>query len=297
VRKEKFTTRTLFVFLILGFSVVVSCKTENEFTKAADKVFTSKRYKEAIKERDELCAANKQLRQDTSALIGEKHRLNAEVAALHKKYDDLANTSGAELAKLNSDLKKKEADLQGKETLLKEREQRLREMEATIQRQDSITNALNNIVKNALLGFRPDELTVEMRNGKVYVSMSDKLLFKSGSATVEDKGKEAIKKLAEVLNRNQEVDVLIEGHTDNVPIKTAVYKDNWDLSAARATSVVRLLSEEYKVPAKRLTASGKGEYFPVANNETPEGRAKNRRTEIVLTPKLDELYKLIQKGK
>jgi len=145
------------------------------------------------------------------------------------------------------------------------------------------------------LSFNSDEITVEMKNGKVYVSMTDKLLFRSGSAEVEDKGKDAIKKLAEVLNKNTDVSIMIEGHTDNIPIKTAQFQDNWDLSVGRSTNIVRLLDETYKVDAKRLTAAGRGEYLPKASNETPEGRAKNRRTEIILTPKLDELYKLIEK--
>jgi chemotaxis protein MotB len=124
--------------------------------------------------------------------------------------------------------------------------------------------------------------------------MTDKLLFKSGSAAVEAKGKEAIKVLAGVLDKNRDIDILIEGHTDNVPIKTAVYRDNWDLSVARATSIVRILTEEYKIQPTRLTASGKGEYSPRATNETPEGRALNRRTEIILSPKLDEIMQLLK---
>src|SRR5690606_19309978 len=131
------------------------------------------------------------------------------------------------------------------------------------------------------------------KNGKVYVSLSDKLLFKSGSANVEDKGKEAIKKLSEVLSKNADIDIAIEGHTDNVPIKTTTYKDNWDLSVARSVNIVRMICDEFHLDPKRVTASGKGEYFPVANNETTEGRAKNRRTEIVLSPKLEELFKIL----
>jgi chemotaxis protein MotB len=119
-------------------------------------------------------------------------------------------------------------------------------------------------------------------------------LFKSGSAAVEAKGKEAIKLLADVLDKNQDIDILIEGHTDNVPIKTAVYQDNWDLSVARATSIVRILTVDYKIVPTRLTASGKGEFSPRATNETPEGRALNRRTEIILSPKLDEIMQLLK---
>jgi chemotaxis protein MotB len=123
--------------------------------------------------------------------------------------------------------------------------------------------------------------------------MSDKLLFKSGSASIEDAGKSAIKVLADVLNKNLDIDISVEGHTDNIPIKTALYADNWDLSVARATSIVRILTSEHNVSSARLTASGKGEFSPRANNSTAEGRASNRRTEIVLTPKLDEIMKLL----
>jgi len=123
--------------------------------------------------------------------------------------------------------------------------------------------------------------------------MSDKLLFKSGSATVEPKGVDALKVLADVLNKNPDIQILVEGHSDNVPIKTAVYKDNWDLSVARATSITRMLNEQYNVAATRMTASGRGEYYPKASNATQEGKAMNRRTEIILSPKLDELMNLL----
>ncbi|MGB3947918.1 MAG: OmpA family protein [Bacteroidia bacterium] len=262
--------------------------------KKIDTLTTSQRYKDAIIERDELCNKSKSLMADTAKLASELRKSQSDYKALTADYERLSATSDIQLSKLNSDLKLKSKELEKKEKLLQEREKALQEMQSIISRQDSIVNNLNNIVKNALLGFNPDELTVEMKNGKVYVSMSDKLLFKSGSAEVEKKGTEALKKLSEVLNKNNDIDILIEGHTDNVPIKTPVYKDNWDLSAARATSVVRLLTNENKIDAKRLTASGKGEFFPVASNETSEGKAKNRRTEIILSPKLDELFKLIQ---
>lgn len=160
--------------------------------------------------------------------------------------------------------------------------------------QDTYNNKLKNSLKEALTGFNADELNVEVRNGKIYVSMSDKLLFRSGSATVEEKGKTALRVLANVLEKNKEVEILIEGHTDNLPIKTAAYKDNWDLSTARATSIVRILSTDYKIAPSRLSASGRGEHHPVANNKTADGRAKNRRTEVILTPQLDALYKILE---
>lgn len=288
--------------IVKYFAVVVfvlslfSCNTNSKFGKKVDLFFQSKRYMETLKDRNALFAEAQQLKKDTLALGSELRKSRKEFSELKGEYKDLSNKSGIQLAQLNDDLKTKSKELEKKENLLREREQRLREMEAIVSRQDSITNALNNIVKNALLGFRSDELSVEMKNGKVYVSMTDKLLFKSGSAAVEEKGKQAIKKLAEVLNKNNDIDIAIEGHTDNVPIKTNLYKDNWDLSVARATSIVRMLNEEYSVNPKRLTASGKGEYFPVASNDDPEGKARNRRTEIILSPKLDELFKMLQKN-
>src|SRR5690606_27311711 len=118
-------------------------------------------------------------------------------------------------------------------------------------------------------------------------------LFKSGSANVEEKGKEAMKLLADVLSKNPDINILVEGHTDNIPIKTATYKDNWDLSVGRATSIVRLLTDDYKLVPPRVTASGKGEFSPKASNDTAVGRAKNRRTEIILTPKTDEIMQLL----
>jgi chemotaxis protein MotB len=221
--------------------------------------------------------------------LTEKHnKLQSDYSEMNDRYTDLIKSSLSKTEQLNLALKEK-----GDQLLA--REKKLTELEAIIRRQDSITNALNDIVKKALLSFNSDELTVEMKNGKVYVSLSDKLLFKSGSADVEEKGMDAIKKLSDVLNKNADIDILIEGHTDDKPIKTATFSDNWDLSTARANNIVRLLIDAHHVDPKRLTAAGRSEFQPRANNETVEGRAKNRRTEIVLTPKLDELYKLINK--
>lgn len=261
-------------------TLITSCSTHKNCGEAGAKSkYSSKRYTKALHERDSLCSLTK-VQSDNIA------SLNKSYSDLNTEYDNLKQNSGSQLNKLSADLGSNQAKLQ-------QREARLRELESILRKQDSILNRLTASVKDALLGFSADELTVEMKNGKVYVSMSDKLLFKSGDANVEVKGKEALKKLAEVLNKNNDISIAIEGHTDNVPIKTAIYKDNWDLSAARATNVVRLLSEEYKMDARKLTASGKGEFFPIGDNTTTEGKAKNRRTEVVLSPKLDELMKLI----
>ncbi|MDZ4668175.1 MAG: OmpA family protein [bacterium] len=271
--------------------------------------FLSKRMKEATYQRDSMHQLNLAFNKDTTERgiryrelemnyetlsnqhtdLKEKHRiLQDDYNEMNDKYTALIRSSLNKTEQLNLALKEK-----GEQLLA--REKKLAELEDLIRKQDSVTNALNNVIKNALLSFKSDEISVEMKNGKVYVSMTDKLLFRSGSADVEDKGKDAIKTVADILNKNKDVSIMIEGHTDNVPIKTAQFKDNWDLSVARATNIVRLLDETYKVDAKMLTAAGRGEYVPKASNETTEGRAKNRRTEIILTPKLDELYKLINK--
>jgi chemotaxis protein MotB len=280
------------------------------FKEKSHNFFMSKRLKQATGQRDTLHSINVVFNQDTTqrgiayrtldsaynelmAMFNElnrKHKaLQIDYTEMNQRYSDLLKSSLNKTEQLNLALKQKE-------DMLSAREKRLTELEAIIRRQDSITNALNEIVKRALLSFNSEELTVEMKNGKVYVSLSDKLLFKSASADIEDKGQEAIKKLGEVLNKNLEIDVLIEGHTDNVPLRSTInFKDNWDLSTERAANIVRILSDLSKVSPKRLTAAGRSEYMPKASNDTPEGRAKNRRTEIILTPKLDELYKLIDK--
>jgi chemotaxis protein MotB len=269
--------------------------------------FMSSRLKTSTHQRDSLYELNIKFNKDTTErgiayraldsmyneLDGRHNRLTSDYAKLNRdyremndRYTDLIKSSLSRTEQLNQALREK-----GEQLLA--REKKLAELEAMILRQDSITNALNDLVKRALLSFKSDELTVEMKNGKVYVSLSDKLLFRSGSAEVEEKGKEAIKKLADVLNKNPDIDIMVEGHTDNVPIKTAQFPDNWALSVGRSTNIVRLLTDIYGVSPLRLTASGRGEFVPRATNDTPEGRAKNRRTEIILSPRLDELYKLI----
>ncbi len=284
-------------------------KDPKNFKDKAHNTFLSKRMQEATAQRDSLNLLVKAFVKDTTErgnqyrdlngrfdkltedhkALTEKHlALEKDFNDMNDKYTELIRSSLNKTEQLNMALKEK-----GEQLLA--REKRLAELEDLIRRQDSITNALNNLIKKALLSFNSDEISVEMKNGKVYVSMTDKLLFRSGSADVEEKGKEAIKKVAEILNKNKDIAIMIEGHTDNIPIKTAQFEDNWALSVARSTNIVRLLDETYKVDAKRLTAAGRGEYVPKASNETAEGRAKNRRTEIILTPNLNELYKLIEK--
>ena len=166
-------------------------------------------------------------------------------------------------------------------------------MEEVISQRDAIVQQLKDRISNALIGFDENDIKVALKNGKIYVSLSEKLLFKSGSSRVDSKGEEALAKLSGVLSLNPDIHILIEGHTDNVPLKPGAYKDNWDLSVIRATAIVRILTKN-KIEQDRITAAGRSEFAPVADNSTPEGKSKNRRTEIILTPNLDELYQILK---
>ena len=204
-----------------------------------------------------------------------------------RQYQSMLNVNMTEQEKLNALLNQKKNELN-------ERERTINELQQMINAQNEKVRKLLSSVKDALLGFSSDELTVREKDGKVYVAMSDKLLFQSGSARLDKRGEEALGKLAEVLNKQTDIDVFIEGHTDNKPINTVQFKDNWDLSVIRATSVVRILIKNYNVNPLQIQPSGRGEYMPVDDNETAEGRSKNRRSEIIMAPKLDKLFQMLQ---
>ncbi|WP_449435530.1 OmpA family protein [Pedobacter steynii] len=221
------------------------------------------------------------LRKDTTGLSSALNDLKGKYSEMDSNYAKLKNNSSTEISKLSNDLKK--------------REQRLKEVEEILRKRDEATNQLKEKLQQALLGFTKNGLTVEIRNGKVYVSLTDKLLFPSGSIIIDEKGKQALSQLADVLKQQPEINIAVEGHTDSQKITNlGQIKDNWDLSVLRSTSVVRYLTEVSKVESVRMTATGKGEFQPLDANTTAEGRSKNRRIEIVLSPKLDELYDLIK---
>lgn len=244
----------------------------------------------ALYSRDSLADLLGQSRGDNAALTKRCNALLNDTTLLKRSirnYQQLLANNQNENQKLNSSLAQKINELE-------EREKTIAELQNMINQQKEKVQALLNSVKDALMGFNSDELTVREEDGKVYVAMSDKLLFESGKAIVNAQGKEALGKLAEVLNRQTDIDVFIEGHTDNVPIKTAVFQDNWDLSVVRATSVVRILTETYGVNPLQIQPCGRGEFKPIDTNTTPEGKARNRRTEIIMAPKLDKLYQMLQ---
>lgn len=238
------------------------------------------------------------------SLAGLLNDSRTEYATLDQKYGMLLNDTAllkksirnyqAMLANNQSENKKLNTSLAQKIKELQEREQTIAQLQGMIDEQQRKVKELLASVKDALLGFSADDLTVTEKDGKVYVSLSDKLLFESGKAVVNQQGREALGKLAQVLNKQTEIDVYIEGHTDKVPIHTAVFQDNWDLSVIRATSVVRILTETYNVNPLQIQPCGRGEFKPIDTNETAEGRAHNRRTEIIMAPKLDKLIQLLQ---
>lgn len=205
------------------------------------------------------------------------------------------HTRETELQKLSQEMADKQRSLLAMEQKLAERNRRMAELERRIARQDSAVSALKNKVSAALVGLENNGLTVTTREGKVYVSLDEKLLFKSGSIVVDPAGVSALKKLAKILEQNADINITIEGHTDNVPLSSnASMHDNWDLSVKRATSIVRILLDGGKIAPERLTAAGRGEFIPIDTANTPAARQKNRRTEIILMPKLDELYRMLQ---
>ena len=248
----------------------------------------------------------------------EYNKLLGQVNDLQNAQEDLIKGNVKETRKLLAELQTAQENLQKKEDLLRLLEQnldikkasldemtfelekrnvRMTELEQILDAQKKIVQDLKNKVSEALLGFENKGLTVSMKNGKVYVSLDEKLLFKSASWEIDANGRNALKNLAGVLEKNPDIQITIEGHTDNVPYNPTggQLKDNWDLSVKRATTVVRVLIEGSRIDPKRLTASGRSQYLPVDDRDNADARQKNRRTEIVLTPDLTELYNLINK--
>lgn len=171
----------------------------------------------------------------------------------------------------------------------------IQDLQSALARKDSLNMALVMNLKSALTDVNDKDVNIQVEKGVVFISISDKLLFKSGSSVVSEGAMTVLGKVAQVLNANPTLDILVEGHTDSVPIRNSCVVDNWDLSAKRATSVTRILQNDYKIDPIRMTAGGKAEYSPLVSNDTPDGRASNRRTRIVILPQLDQFFKLLER--
>jgi chemotaxis protein MotB len=231
--------------------------------------------------------------------------LEKEHAQLSTYYKNLLNNSG----KLNRDVaqqqeqlsaiqKRLDATRKTNDSLsnsLAEREKKVHELEQVMASKDKAVQDLKNRISGALLNFKENDISVQVKNGKVYVSLAEQLLFKSGSVDVDAKGVAALQQLAKAIKDQKDLNILVEGHTDNVPVskKSAYMSDNWDLSVMRATAITRILTKGGVGPGQ-ITASGRGEYSPLAQNDSPQNKQKNRRTEIIITPNLDELFKILE---
>ncbi|MFA5833263.1 MAG: OmpA family protein [Bacteroidota bacterium] len=235
----------------------------------------------------------------------------------NQNYEQSKAKNSAEIKKLLTNLEALQKDVASREQKLKGyedalavrdsslaaiqrdligREQRVGDLEKRLAARDSALNALKSKLNDALLGFTNSGLSINIVNGRVYVSLSNQLLFSTGKTDIDKRGKDALLGLARVLNTQEDLTILVEGHTDNQAVSNlGAIKDNWDLSVMRATEVIRYLANEGKVDPKRITASGRSEYYPIDPANTSEARAKNRRTEIILIPKLSELFEILEK--
>ena len=301
------------LFLVGVFSSCVSMKKYKDLnTKCSEE---SIRLNAKVEELDgrvlALNSENERFKKENSALKADTSRLGSMLRLLTADYNELDRSH--ELLKKQfsenfEDSEKVMAELKVAQDTLLAREDRLRalrseleikgknlaELQMALHKKDSVTNALRKAVADALMGFEGKGLTVHMKDGKVYVSLEEKLIFASGKWEVSNEGVAALKDLAKVLEKNPDISILIEGHTDNVPLSSQnQVKDNWDLSVMRATAIVKILTDNSKIVPKRLIASGRSEYLPVEANTSAANKAKNRRTEIILTPKLDELLQII----
>ncbi len=236
----------------------------------------------------------RELNKNYEFLLENNNALMASNQAENQKLIKKLNTLQLELQAKEDSLASEQDKLDYLSTELQKREARVYELESLIAQQESKVNEVRKKLKDALFNFEGKGLSVEQRNGKVYVSLENSLLFPSGSWNVQSRGKEALDELAKVLASNKDLNVLVEGHTDSDAFNgSTAIKDNWDLSVMRATSIVKILTDNPGVDPQRITAAGRSEYLPIASNETREGKAKNRRTEIIITPNLDELMQVL----
>jgi len=315
----------LLKYLCLGFLAInlIGCVSQKRFLELEDQFNTlqnendqlSRKLDEANSEKmvleDELTYARdriKILKAQRDDLLKDLDRTKSALENLEKSYNALEQNSSQALAEnseqnrdLLRQLEEKEKTLAEEQSRLEQlqrdlqaRSKRVGELEALIAEKEQKMQNLKDNLSKALTNFEGQGLSVEMRDGKVYVSMENKLLFDSGSWSVGSEGKKAVNELGKVLAQNPDIAVLIEGHTDNVPYGgNGPLKDNWDLSTKRATEVLKLLLKNNAIDPRNLTAAGKGEFAPLASNSTADGKSKNRRIEVVLTPKLDEISKLL----
>ncbi len=312
-----------FFFISIIF-LMTSCVSSKKFNQLTTDFRASENTIQSLKEQNQsLIVQNTELQSkvekqikdigELSAKLEESTRnlrnsteINQRISQINTELEDqlksIKTGSSEEIARLMEKLQKTQSDLQKREDNLKlaqneleQRSARMKELEDALTQKDEAVKQLRQKVMDALLGFNNKGLTIQEKNGKVYVSLDEQLLFKTGQWEVDPKGQQALTDLAEVLGQNPDINVLVEGHTDDVPMRgTGMVKDNWDLSVMRATAVTRILLKNKAVEPKRITSAGRGEFFPVDELKTAEARKKNRRTEIILTPRLDEIFRILE---
>ena len=272
---------TLIIFILLS-----SCVSQKKYAELESKNQNNLNLLNAATVKLNTCLDEK-----ATAEANEK-ALQEQVAFLKANNQDLINNMG----NLTTLSQKGAENLEKSLESLKEKDLVIRTMQDAVTRRDSVTLALVTSLKGAFIDINDSDIEVNVEKGVVFISISDKLLFNSGSTFVSDRARGVLEKVAQVVLDKPEIEFMVEGHTDDVPIQNEVLLDNWDLSVKRATSIVRILQNDFGVPPARMTAAGRSFYVPIADNDTSEGRAKNRRTRIVVLPKLDQFYDLIEQG-
>lgn len=300
------TTLTKFSGLVLLAALTLSsCVSKKKFNEleanlAAQKSLLSQCEKRNQDLEAQLLEANRKLTDCNSKLTAasaELNTANVKIKGLEEQLDLLKRSNANlldQMASLSVISKAGAESIKKSLDAINDQSSYIKELTKTMQYKDSVNLALVMNLKRSLKDFNDQDVNVEVKKGVVYISLSDNLLFKTASAVINSKADAVLSKIASILNDQKELDILIEGHTDNVPIANDCVNDNWDLSAKRATSVVRALQNKYKVAPERMTAGGRSQYVPKAGNDSASGRAQNRRTEIIVLPKLDQFFKLLE---
>ncbi len=274
------------IALMVSGILLSSCVSQKKFTELEELQQNTKNLLDAATVKLNSC------NEDKEAALASLATLEEQNTFLKANNQDLINNIG----NLTTLSQKGAENLEMSLESMKEKDIRIQRMQDAVTKKDSVTLALVTSLKGVLGNMSDDDIEINVEKGVVYVSISDKLLFRSGSYSVTSRAKEVLGKVAKVVNDKPELEFMVEGHTDNVPIKIDGIVDNWDLSVKRATAVVRILEKDFGVAPARMTAAGRSYYIPVADNDTSANRAKNRRTRIVVLPKLDQFYDLIEQG-
>ena len=268
-----------FVLILLGGLALTSCVSNKKFRALQDQLKSTEDLLNTATVKLNSCLKDRELLQSNNELL----RKNNEGLLTNLGNMTMLTQKGAD-------------NLERSLESIKEKDLTIKNLRDAVTRRDSINLALVQSLKGVLGNLDDEDITVQVDKGVVYVSISDKMLFSSGSYNVTPRAREVLGKVAKVVNNKPDFEFMVEGHTDNVPIKNTCIKNNWDLSVLRATAVVNILQNDFGVSPSRITAAGRGEYVPVTSNSTAEGRAVNRRTRIVVLPKLDQFYNMIEQG-